>query len=290
MIVALGWSPALAQAPASANLWRVGTASLTTPPALQTGPVGITWNPTASSVGSGLDAAILTIQTSDVVGLSGYLVGITRQFVGGSAVSINAGRVDVRDLVQTTTSPSSEGTIPVFSQFLGLAGSASVGPILVGGAVRLHDARFHVVRENGLTFDLGASIAANSRLRIALATHFLPIDLSGEETTDYYGGVEYVIAPNVSVGSVGAQIVAMYGVTYRAAETLEHMVGGQMVLGGFFRVGAGIVREATQASHGWRASVAISALVGRYVLEIARSNGLNDLGATYRIGLRAKIL
>ncbi len=290
MLLVLIWSPALAQAPASANLWRVSTASLTTPPAIQDGPLGLAWNPAASRENSAIGAEVNTVQTSDVVGVSGFLLGVARFFENGAGVGFHAGRVSVQDLVLTTTSPTSEGTIPVFSQFLGFTGHASLGPLTVGGAFRIHGARFHFERESGLTFDFGARLHPSERLGIAVATHFLPIDLSGVETTDYYGGIEYLIAPSLRIGGVNTQIIGKYGMTYRAAETFEHMGSAQIVMGGLLRFSVSATRETTLESHGWRASVAVSALIGRYMVEIGRSNGLSDLGATYRVGLRATLL
>ena len=290
LVILLFWSSAVAQAPATANLWRVNASSLTTPPALQDGPLGVSWNPAVSHYAGSISAGATTVHTSDVVGFSGFLLGIARFYQSGAGVGLHAGRVSVKDLVLTTTSPTSEGTIPVFSQFLGVSGFSSFGPLSVGAAFRVHGARFHSERENGLTFDIGARYQPTQRLGVAAATHFLPIDLSGDETTDYYGGIEYVIAPSLRIGSVNTQIVGMYGLTYRAAETLEHMFSTQMIMGGLLRFGASLTREATLDSHGWRASVAVSALIGRYMLEIARSNGLSDLGATYRVGLRANLL
>jgi len=53
---------------------------------------------------------------------------------------------------------------------------------------------------------------------------------------------------------------------------------------------ASVVRETGYQTAGWRPAVAVSVRVGKYQLGIARSNGLNDLGATYRIGLDATLI
>jgi hypothetical protein len=201
------------------------------------------------------------------------------------SIGISGGRVDVRDLVRTTSSPASVGTIPVYEQFVGLAGQYQIRGLAVGGLLRLHDARFDLERDHGFTFDLGARFRASSRLVVAAATHFLAIELGGRETTDYYAGVEYLATPSYSIGGVSAQILVRYGATYSAAERIEHTFGGGLDIGGHFRFDASLVREASYQYAGWRPTMAVSVRVGKYQLGLARSNGLNDLGATYRIGL-----
>jgi hypothetical protein len=284
------WCHAHGQAPQSASLWRVATASLTSPPALQTGPAGAAWNPAAAVDETGLSAAVHIVQTSDVVGLSSIVVGVTRSVGQHMNLGFSGGRTDVRDLVRTSSSPASEGKIPVYTQFLGLAGQYETSGFVIGALFRFHNAQFNFEREHGFTLDFGARYSPSSRLVIAAATHFLPIDLSGQETTDYYAGLEYVVLPRLSIGGVGAQILASYGVTYVAAERLEHMIGTGLALSSHFRLDASIVRETGYVASAWRPAVAVSVLVGKYQLGMARSNGINDLGATYRVALDAAIL
>lgn len=284
------WSHLFAQAPQSANLWRVATASLTVPPATQNGPAGLAWNPAAGNDHSGLSAAVHVVHTSDVVGLSSILFGVQKPLGRNFRAGISGGRIDVRDLVRTSSSPTSEGTIPVYTQFLGVVGQYDIHGLALGGHIRLHNARFDLETDNGFTLDFGARYKASSRLVVAAATHFLPVDVSSRETTDYYAGLEYTAFPSLSIGNVGAEVLARYGITYVAADRLEHIFGGGLTVGGFFRLDASVAREAGYESGGWRPAVAVSILAGRYLLGVARSNGLNDLGATYRIGLDAMLI
>lgn len=290
IVLTLCWSHAWGQAPRSANLWRVTAASLTSPPALQIGPVGMAWNPAACIDESGLSGAVHIVQTSDVLGLSSVLVGLSRSAGRNGRVGLSGGRIDVRDLVRTSSSPNSEGTIPVYAQYLGLGGRFESHGLAIGGLLRLHNAQFDLEREHGFTLDFGARYRASSRLVVAAATHFLPIELSGRETSDYYAGLEFTAIPGVTIGRVAAQVLTRYGVTYKAAEKLEPMIGGGLTLGGHFGLDASMVREAGYLTGGWRPAVAVFFIVGKYQLEVARSNGLNDLGATYRIGLDAAIV
>lgn len=284
------WCQALGQAPQSANLWRVATASLTLPPALQSGPVGAIWNPASMMDETGLLAAVHTVQTSEIVGLSSILAGVSGSAAQHMRVGIAGGRTDVRDLVRTSSSPAGEGTIPVYTQFLGFAGQYATRRFVLGGMLSYHNAQFNLERDNGFTLDFGARYGVSSRLELAAATHFLPLEFSDKETTDYYAGLEYAAIQGLTVSRVGAEVLFRYGLTYAAAERLEHMVGAGLALGSHFRLDASMVREAGYVTGGWRPAVAVSVRVGRYQLGMARSNGLNDLGATYRVGLDATVL
>ncbi len=273
------------QAPRSANLWRVTAAALTEPPALQYGPTGAAWNPAAEVRPSELAAAIDFLQTPNVIGLSSVLFGATRAVGTNGRIGVVGGRTEVRDLVRTTSSPTSQGSIPVFEQFLGATWKYAISRFALGGSLMLHHERFDYERDHGFTMDFGVRYRASSRVAIAAATHFLPIELSGREATDYYAGFEYLAAPHFSIGSVAASLAIRYGVTYSAAERWDHMLSGGLDIGGHFGVDASLVREAGIESAGWRPAVSASVLLGRYRLGMARSSGLNELGATYRIGL-----
>jgi hypothetical protein len=234
---------------------------------------------------------VQVIHTSAEIGLSGIVAEVSRSVAGGSAVGLVVGRLDVRDLVRTTTTPTEVGgSIPVYTQFAGLAGRTSHGPVYLGALLRLHDERFDFATESGLTFDLGTRVQLYRRLVLAAATHFLPIDLSRHNTTDYYVGVEYELVSATSIGLTNATVIGRYGATYRSAEALEHGVSLGMSLANMVRLDAAVTREVGFEKAELRTGIAVSLHVGRYLMEVARSSGLNDLGATYRIGIDAVIL
>jgi len=267
----------------------MSTASLTVPPALQTGPMGVIWNPAANVGSAELNAAASFVQTSNVVGLSSMMLGVSRTAGPNGRIGVALGRTDVRDLVRTTSSPTSQGEIPVYSQFLGISGQYALRRLVLGGMIQLNHARFNIERDHGITFDFGARVNLTPRLALAASTHLLSVEFSGAETTDYYAGAEFLVLPHFDIGSIESSLIARYGITYTGLKQLEHMVSWGMVIGGHFHVDASVAREAGYDSQGWRPAVGVAVNVGRYRLGIARSHGLNDLGATYRIGLDAAV-
>ena len=276
----------MGQAPESSQLWRVAATSLAVPPALQTGPLAMAWNPAAGQQLGSLSGGLQIVHTSNVLGLSGFLGGITTSLGRRAGIGLSLGRLDVRDLVRTTTSPSTVGgSIPVYTQYAGLGGQLHLGSFDLGTMLRVNNEQFDVIRETGVTLDLGVSWTPIPRLTIAAATHFLPIDLSKQVTTDYYAGVEYLALRSLSIGSIGANLLARYGLNYRSYDALEHTIGAGILLSSVFGVNAAVTRESAYGSHEWRPIVSLFLKVGRYEVELASSSGLNDVGATYRIGL-----
>ncbi|KPJ91419.1 MAG: hypothetical protein AMS18_08745 [Gemmatimonas sp. SG8_17] len=279
------------QAPESASLWRVAAAVLAVPPALEAGPVAVAWNPAGTPSRERLSVAVQVIHTSAELGLSGIVAEVSTAVAAASTVGLVVGRLDVRDLVRTTTTPTAVGgSIPVYTQYAGVAGGTGYGPVYLGALLRLHDERFDLATENGLTFDLGARVQMSRRLVVAAATHFLPIDLRRHTTTDYYVGVEYELVSATSIGVTTAKVTGRYGATYRSAEALEHGVSLGVSLANILRLDAAVTREVGFERSALRTGMAVSLRAGRYLMEVARSSGLNDLGATYRIGIDAVIL
>jgi hypothetical protein len=253
LLIGLVAENTLAQAPESAGLWRVAAASLSVPPALQQNSAALSWNPAAEMGAGRLTAGIALFHTSSALGMDGILAGIAASLGRRAAVGAVVGRIDVRDLVRTTTTPTAVGgSIPVYVQYAGVSGQVGNGWARLAALVRLHDERFDFVSDRGLTVDLGARVHPTDRLTVAGATHFLPIDLSRRTTTDYYIGLEYELVPELVVGSVATRLVGRYGATFRSGESLEHTVGIGALLAGLLQVDAAITREVGYETHGLR--------------------------------------
>lgn len=289
LLVALLDGPASAQVPQSADLWRVAAAVLPQPPALQAGPTASIWNPAAADHGR-LSSGVQVIQTSDVLELSGVLVGVTRQ-AGAVHLGLVVGRMEVGDLIRTTTSPDSEeGSVPVYEQLAGFTARLGDGPVRIGGQVRVHDSRFDAARAQGVTADVGIVLTPVPRLRMAAATHFLPLDLSSRPSTDYYFGAEYELSSGLDLAGAQGTLIARYGGTYRTSGDLEHAFGLGMLLDPHLALDAGVIGESAYGMRSWRPVVGVALRVGRYAIGVARSQGLNDVGATYRVGLDVELM
>jgi hypothetical protein len=294
---------ARAQAPASADLWRLSAASLAGPAALEAGATAAFWNPAAAWNGARAAAGAQVLETPDVLGVGGLIVGLGYRLSGGLATQLLVARTDVGDLIRTTTSPSTDlGDIPVYEQMVGVGLALRRGAVTGGGMLRVHNARFDTERDDGLTLDVGAR-ATLGGCAVAAATHFFPVDVSSRDVTDFYAGAE---CHPLSPGIWGAQgrVFLRYGVSARRgcaecgagpggamrSTALEHTAGVGLELDQHFRVDVAVAREVGYAEADWRPVLGVWFNVGRYVVSAARASGLGGLGATYRIGLDVDVL
>ncbi len=292
--------PAAAQAPASADLWRLATAALAGPAALETGPGGAFWNPAAAWDGARLRAGAQILQTPDILGVGAYVVGASYR-LSSAVAQVLVGRTEVGDLVRTTTSPASDpGGIPVYEQLAGVGAAARRGPLSAGVLLRAHEARFDTERSRGLTLDAGFR-AQWPGLVIAAATHFFPLDLTGRDVTDFYAGGAYRPL-QLRVAGTPAELLVRYGLSLRGPPATskvaapgrgvlaEHTLGAGLVLDRHFRLDGAVAREVGFLEASWRPSVGIGLTLGRYQIAVSRSSGLSGIGASYRIGLDVDVV
>ncbi len=277
----------LAQAPASASLWRVAATSLAVPAALQQGEAGAFWNPATAASATRIAIGVQAVHTGSTLGLSG-LLGAGSLGVGGPfRVGIVIGRVQIRDLVRTTTSPDSRGgSIPVYEQFAGVTLAGAIGPLRLGTQLHLHESRFDVASETGLTLDVGLRAQPIPRLELAASTHLLPLGFGADHNTDYYLGAQFaVLDRRPTGGGMPARIWARYGLTRLGADAWEHVGSIGAELGQLLALDVGVAGEAGYGTREWRPAVAVALEFGRYTVSLAHGLGMNDLGGTFRVGL-----
>lgn len=287
---------ATAQAPASADMWRLSAATLARPAALEGGASGAFWNAAAAWDRSRVRVGAQVLQTPDLLGVTGLVAGASYRWSDGLAAQLLVARTDVGGLVRTTTSPTSDlGSIPVYEQLVGLGAAFRRGAVTGGALLRGHNARFDSDRDNGVTLDLGLKVAV-SRLSLAAATHFFPLDISSRDLTDFYAAAEGQPA-SPSVWGTPGRLFLRYGVSLRRGSGVEHGWGAGLELDERFRLDAAVVRETGYvvgetgyADASWRPTVGVQLRVGRYAIAAARSSGLGGIGASYRIGLDVDVL
>lgn len=277
------------QVPGWADLWRVAASTVAGPLALERGPTGMLWNPAAVGDLPGLAVGVDVLQTPDVLGIGGVVAAITQGI--GSRVGIGAmvGRLAVQDLVRTTTSPTSRaGTIPVYTQFAALITGAALGPARVGAVVRAHDSRFDTAQEDGITADIGVRVSPIRSLTLAAATHFADPPFRRGAGTAYYGAAEFAITTTTIWGS-RFLVIGQYGIAHEERAGLEHRFTAGLALDDRLRVDWGWAREQGYGDASWRPTIALWFRAGRYRVAVARSDGLNGLGASFRLGLNAAL-
>jgi hypothetical protein len=278
---------AATQAPQGADMWRIAGAALARPPALVGGVTGRMWNPAPLADPTGVSFGVQVLQTPDVIGVSGLTAGVAARLGPHWDVGLVGGRIEVEDLVRTTTSPVSvAGEIPVYAQFAGAALGGQFGVLAVGALVSLHDARFDQDHSSGLTADLGFRLTPFERLTLAATTHWLSADLSDQANTEVFTGAQYAVR-EAPIWGTRARLTARYGLTLHRHTNVDHTVGAGLLLDDQFSVDAEWARETTYGNSEWRPGLAVAFRVGHYTIAVGRGGGLNGLGPTYRVSLEA---
>ncbi len=286
MTAAAVGAPARAQAPAAAELWRVAGVSLAKPAALQTGATSSFWNPASPDGQRAGHAGVEVVHTSAILGLSGLILGASIPVHGPLRGGLVLGRMQIQDLVRTTTTPDSEeGSIPVYEQFGGAQIALATPRIQAGAMLAVHNARFDVESETGLTLDVGVRARPFRRLTLAAATHLLPLTLSNESTTDYYAAADYVVFEKLAVSSLETTLAFQYGATLRNSGDLDHTVNVSLTVSELVYVDAAIANESAYGQRDWRPALALGLRFGRYTVEFSHGTGINEVGGTYRVGL-----
>ena len=275
-----------AQAPASAGLWRVPTTSLAVPAALQGGEAGAFWNPAASAGTHGIGLGAHAVHTGSTLGLSAVLGAGSVAIGGPLRAGIVLGRVQIRDLVRTTTSPDSrDGSIPVYEQFAGATLAGRLGPVQLGTQLQLHEARFDAESETGFVLDFGVRSRPVDRLELAASTHLLPLGFGSDPGTDYYLGAAYVVLDRSDRGGLASRVLARYGATRQAQGGWEHTLGVGAELVEIVTLDLAVASESGYGTREWRPSMALQLRFGGYRVSLAHGLGVNDAGGTLRVGL-----
>lgn len=281
-VLALG-SPLSAQAPASSFLWKLADQTLATPQALTPGATGMFWNPAGIMHLPTVAAGVQMVRAPAIIGIDGFVAGVSTRLSSHLAVGLSVGRLDMRDIVRTTSSPISVlGSIPIYDQMAALTVAGTAGPIALGFTLRGHDSRFDIQSDNGLTTDIGVVISVSTDLTLAAATHLQPFELSQDEATSYLGAIRYDVG-RFSFGTDSVAVALSYGFSARTRGLVDHMLGLDLLISSVARVSGGAVREEGSTETAWRPTVEVALILGKYTIGVARSEGLNGIGPSYRI-------
>jgi len=276
----------VAQAPPAAGLWRVAATSLAVPAALQNGEAGSFWNPAATAGAGGIGIGLHAVQTGSTLGLSAILGAGSLSIGGPFRAGLVLGRVQIRDLVRTTTSPDSrEGTIPVYEQFAGATITGRLGPVQLGTQIELHESRFDFASERGFTLDFGVRTQPLPRLEVVASTHLLPLGFGSDPNTDYSLGADYRVIDRHPERGPQTALHARYGVTRQALGAWEHVLGVGADFAEILTLDLAVTSESGYGTREWRPSMALRLRFGSYRVALAHGFGVNDAGGTLRVGL-----
>lgn len=279
------------QQSAGAELWRLAATTLPVPPALASGAAAVFWNPAQLSNGERARFGLEAIATPPALGATGVLAAARLRARWVGQLGLVYGRMQLGDLVRTSLSPDPDpGTIPYFTQTVGLNWSGATDATAVGATLAFQDTKLDMIESERWTFDVGVRRRIGDLLHVALATHFFSGLTTRSPSQDLYGGIEYrVWRGPLWTGGSPAAIVARYGIAAAHGFTADHEVGAGVAFGDLLAADLLVVREGGFDSGGWRAIGGIGLGIGRYRVSFARDAGFDDIGAAYRVGLETRV-
>ncbi len=235
---------------------------------------------------SGLAIGAHAVHTSATLGLSGFMAGGSLPLPGPLRVGILIGRVDIRDLVRTTTSPDNTGgSISVYEQFAGGTLAFSSAWLAVGAGLHLHESRFDLEKTNGVTLDAGVRVRPLDRIILAASTQLLPIDFSTNSGTEYVAGAQFTAWERRGEEGLRARALVRYGVTHQTDGGWEHLMGLGAEVHDRLTVDAALASESGVVERTWRPSVSLGLRFGGYTIALAHGLGANEVGGTFRVGI-----
>ncbi len=281
--------PIAAQSDPGAALWRVAGQTLARPPALANGGGAVFWNP-AQPAGPRLALGVEAVQGAPELGLRGF-VGAARVTAGRvGSFALIYGRMEIHDLVRTTTSPAAEpGTIAHYTQMVGGNWGRTFGAVMLGATVARHHTQLDAASSARWTFDVGATVPVGSRIRVAAATHFLERVRAGHPSQDIYTGVQILLWHGRPwLEAPATTLVARYGTAFAHGFGVDHYLGAGLTLGALATVDILGVYEGGYAAGGWQPVAGVAFTAGTYRVAVAANPGAAGLGPAFRVGLEAR--
>jgi hypothetical protein len=273
------------QAAAATQLWNLTASTLPQPAALTTGGAAAFWNP-AQVVGTPRAVAGLEIvQTSPVVGASGFLAAIRTRVAALGDVGLLYARMEISDLTRTSASPQPDaGSIPYHAASVGLTWSRALARATVGAALRFNESRLDVEMLHRWTFDVGMQYRVGA-LRVGAATHLVSA-VRSDAAQDVYAAAGIVVWRGEPwSGSRKAIVELRYGLSFGHGFPPDHGLGVGLDFGEALGVDVMLAREGAYQGSAWRPVGGLCLAVGRYRVTVARDGGVNRVGAAFRAGL-----
>ncbi len=289
-LAAFGWATRLGAQPVPArDLWEFPLGALFEPPALAGEPGAGLWNPATIAIPNGerMRIGVASLTTGSAQGVDGQLLSGAWRRATGATLGVSLARAGVSGLVRTESDPQSVGTIAYNTTLLSLAASREVVPHLtVGAAVRWRNGQSDHVSRNAVAADFGAVLHALPwrDARVALSSFLWRPGREIEDRPAVIGAADLRLVGDSRTREVRAGY-SESAVNRGARER------GPFVSGRFARLEgrAGVTRTSAGATSITRLRTGLALYAARYVVGVAREEGLEGLGPVYQFTLSSRI-
>lgn len=289
-LAALGWATVLEAQPVPArDLWEFPLGAMFEPPALAREPGAGLWNPATIAVPAGerFRIGVASLSAGTAQGVEGQLLSGAWRRPGGTTWGMSVARAAVAGLVRTDSDPQSVGTIPYTTVLVNLSAAREVLPHLSAGvAMRWRNGRADQQARDAVAADIGAVLHdlpwRNARLAVS---SFL-----------WRPGREIEDRPAV-LSAADFRVVGSSAMREGRLGYSDHAVNrgarerGPFVSARYERLEARAtyLRGSAGASSTTRVRSGLALYYARYVVGVAREEGISGLGPVYQFTLSSLI-
>jgi hypothetical protein len=267
------------------DLWEFPLGAVLEPAALAAEPGAGLWNPAASALRAGerIRLGVASLSGGAAQGVDGQLLSASFRRAAGTTFGLSVARTSVAGLVRTDTDPQSVGDINYASMLVSATAAKTLVPHLTAGlAVRWREGRADQLVNTAVAADLGVVVHdlpwQNARLAVS---SFL-----------WRPGREVDDRPAV-VAAVDARVVGESAARELRLGLSQNNVNRGVTERGPFLSGrlerlearAAIVRPAAGGSAVTRIRSGLAVYYARYVVGVAREEGISGLGPVYQFTL-----
>jgi hypothetical protein len=285
-LAAFGWATGLRAQPVPArDLWEFPLGAIFEPPALASEPGAGLWNPASVAVPAGerLRLGVASLTTGNAQGVDGQLLAAAWRRASGTTVGLSLGRAAVGGLVRTDSDPQSVGTIPYHTTLVSATVARELIPhITAGFAVRWRNGRADQFSRHAVAADLGAVLHdlpwRNARVAVSSFLWRPGREIEDRPTVS--------AAADVRLAGTSRTREARLGYS-ESAVNRGARERGPFASARFERLEAraGYVRASAGDGADNRLRTGLALYYARYVVGVAREEGIAGLGPVYQFTL-----
>lgn len=284
------WANPLGAQPVPAReLWEFPLGAIFEPPALATEPGAGLWNPATSALPAGerLRMGVASLTAGAAQGVDGQLLTATLRRQSGVTLGISVARAAIAGLVRTDSDPQSVGDIPYNSTLFSLSAARQLVPhVTAGVAMRWRNGRADQASRYAAAADLGVVIHNLPVLnaRIAASSFLWRPGREIEDRPAVVAAVDVRVLGGRTLREMRAGY-AQHGVNRGAQER------GPFISARFDRLEAraGYLWASAGANDVSRVRSGLALHLNRYIVGVAREEGLTGLGPVYQFTLSSLI-
>lgn len=285
-IAAFCWARGLTAQPVPArDLWEFPLGAVLEPAALAAEPGAGLWNPAASALRAGerMRFGVASLSTGAQQGVDGQLLSASLRRASGTTLGVSVARTSVAGLVRTESDPQSVGDISYASVLISATAARTLMPHVTAGlAARWREGRADQEVKTAIAADLGVVVHdlpwQNARLAIS-SFLWRP----GREIDDRPA---FVAAADARVIGDSASRELRLGLSQnnvnRGATERGPFLSGRLDR---LEARAAIVRASAGGSSVTRIRSGLAVYYARYVVGVAREEGISGLGPVYQFTL-----